>query len=56
MAEQIRCPYCILGELSRPMLQRPNWFICEQCGHIVLLEDPNFRCSCDNCVKMNRAA
>jgi hypothetical protein len=36
MAEQIvRCPDCMLGDQSAPMLQRPAWFICEQCGHIV---------------------
>ncbi len=31
MAEQIvPCPYCVLGDHSGPMLQRPEWFICEQ--------------------------
>ena len=30
--EVVRCPYCVLGDEFRAMLQRPEWFICEQCG------------------------
>jgi hypothetical protein len=57
MAEQIVCcPYCVLGDKSRPMLRRPGWFICEQCGHVVIPEDAGFRCSCSNCAKVKRAA
>lgn len=57
MAEQIvRCPYCVLGDQFRSMLQRPGWLICEQCGHVAIPEDPDFRCSCRNCPKVKRAA
>jgi hypothetical protein len=57
MAEQIvRCPYCILGDQSGPMLQRPEWFICEQCGHVVIPDDSDFKCCCRNCLKVKRAA
>jgi hypothetical protein len=28
--EVVRCPYCVLGDDFRPMLQRPEWFIREQ--------------------------
>jgi hypothetical protein len=57
MAEQIEvCPYCMLGDQNRPMLQRPGWFICEQCGHVAIPEDPDFRCSCSNCSRVKRAA
>jgi len=31
----VRCPYSLLGDNFRPMLQ-PQWFICEQCGHETL--------------------
>jgi hypothetical protein len=57
MAEQIvRSPYCMLGDQNAPMLRRPAWFICEQCGHIVILEDLEFKCSCRDCLKLKRAA
>jgi hypothetical protein len=57
MAEQkVRCPYCILGDQLRPMLQRPAWFVCEQCGHTVIPEDSDFKCSCRKCLELNRAA
>jgi hypothetical protein len=57
MADQIvRCPYCMLGDQSKPMLQRPDWYVCEQCGHTVIPEDPDFKCSCRDCLKMRRAA
>jgi hypothetical protein len=57
MAGQIVCcPYCMLGDESAPMLQRPEWFVCERCGHIVIPEDPDFKCSCRDCLKLKRAA
>jgi rubrerythrin len=57
MAEDIvRCPYCVLGDQFRIMLQRPEWFICERCGHVVLSEDPGFRCPCGRCLELSRAA
>ena len=45
-----------LRDRFRPMLQRPAWFICEQCGHVVIPEDSDFKCSCHNCLKVKRAA
>jgi hypothetical protein len=51
-----RCPYCVLGDDFRLMVQRPGWLICENCGHIVIPDDPDFRCSCRNCPKVRRAA
>jgi hypothetical protein len=57
MAEQIvRCPYCILADDFRPMLRRPDWFICQQCGHITIPDDPEYRCRCQKCRELNRAA
>ena len=54
--ETIFCPYCILGDNLCPMLERPDWFICEQCGHTLLPGDPEFRCRCQNCMALNEAA
>jgi hypothetical protein len=57
MAEQIvRCPYCMLDNQSGLMLQRPEWLICEQCGHVVIPDDPDFKCGCRDCLKVKRAA
>ena len=43
--EVVRCPYRVLDDEFTAMLQRPEWFVCEQCGHVVLRQDPGFRCS-----------
>ncbi len=57
MTEQIlSCPYCMLGDQREAMLQRPGWSVCEQCGHVAIPEDPGFKCSCRNCLKLKRAA
>ena len=57
MDEEITsCPYCLLGDQPRPMLQRPAWFICENCGHTVIPDDPDFKCSCGNCGKLKEVA
>jgi hypothetical protein len=57
MADQIvGCPYCMLGDQREPMLQRPGWSVCEQCGHVAIPEDPDFKCSCRNCLELRRAA
>jgi hypothetical protein len=56
MSEILRCPYCVLGDHFRPLLLRPEWFVCEQCSHVVLPEDPDFRCSYRKCLELNRAA
>jgi hypothetical protein len=45
----VRCPYCVLADDFRPMLERPGWFICQQCGHTILRHDPDFKCRCQNC-------
>jgi hypothetical protein len=57
MAEQIVCcPDCMLGNQKWPLLQRPGWSVCAQCGHVAIPEDPGFKCSCRNCLKLKRAA
>ena len=52
----VRCPYCFVGEQFRPMLQKPGWFVCEQCGHIMLPGDPDFKCRCQECLELKRVA
>jgi rubrerythrin len=44
------------GRSERARLRRPEWFICEKCGHVLIPEDPDFKCSCRNCLEMKRAA
>jgi hypothetical protein len=57
MAEEIvRCPYCVLGDQFRPMLQWPAWFICLSCGHAANPEKPEFKCFRQKCGGLNRAA
>jgi hypothetical protein len=58
MADQIvRCPYCVLGGECRPMLARAEyWFTCQKCGHIAMPWEPEFKCFCQKCSKLSRAA
>jgi DNA-directed RNA polymerase subunit RPC12/RpoP len=58
MAETaVRCPYCVLGYEFRSMLPKPEgFFICLKCGHTVKPGDPDFRCFCQKCGELRRAA
>jgi hypothetical protein len=53
----VRCPYCVLGDDFRPMLpKQEGWFICVKCGHTATLEKPDYKCRCEKCEELNRAA
>jgi len=55
--EIIRCPYCVLGDHFRPMLERlEGWFICTRCGHTANPGVTHYKCHCKKCQEMNRAA
>jgi rubrerythrin len=55
--EVVRCPYCVLNDHFRPMLQKPEgWFICSKCGHTTIPGKPDFKCFCRKCGELNRAA
>ena len=53
MSEIVRCPYCVVANNLRPMVERPVWYICEQCGHTILRDDPDFKCR--NCEAVRAA-
>jgi hypothetical protein len=45
----IRCPYCNVGNVFRPMLERiEGWFRCDICGHNAMPLDSEFTCACSN--------
>jgi len=45
------------GDEFRPMLSRAEyWFICQKCGHIAMPGKPEFKCFCQKCSKLIRAA
>jgi len=46
----------MLGDGFRPMLQRPSWFVCEQCGHVIIPDDPDLNCSCRQCTQKSFAS
>ena len=52
----VRCPYCVAGDEFRPLLHRPGSYVCEECGHMVIPDDPDFKCPCENCLELHRAA
>jgi NADH pyrophosphatase NudC (nudix superfamily) len=55
--EVVLCPYCVLDKHSRPMLRKPEaWFICSKCGHTAMPEKRDFKCFCQKCGELNRAA
>jgi hypothetical protein len=58
MAEQVvRCPYCVVGGVFRPMLVLPEgWFLCKKCGHTTVPGKPEFKCFCQKCGELHRAA
>jgi hypothetical protein len=58
MAQQIvRCSYCVVGDDFRPMLPKPEgWFICQICGHTANPGQPAYKCECEKCEELNRAA
>ena len=58
MAEQVvRCPYCVLDDQFRPMVSKPEgWFNCSKCGHTTIPDKPDFRCFCQKCGDLKRAA
>jgi DNA-directed RNA polymerase subunit RPC12/RpoP len=57
MTEVVRCPYCVLDDHFRPMSPRPDgWFICTKCGHSANPVKPEFKCFCQKCGELSRAA
>ena len=55
MDDIVRCPYCVLGDNFRPMLERPGWYVCERCGHTILPYDREFLCKCRRCQQLRAA-
>jgi hypothetical protein len=40
-----------------PMSPRSEgWFTCVECGHTAIPEKPEFKCFCQKCGELNRAA
>jgi hypothetical protein len=58
MADQVvRCQYGVLGDQFRPMLPRGQGrFICDKCGHTAIPGKPDYKCRCEKCEELNRAA
>jgi hypothetical protein len=58
MAEQIvLCPYCVLGDQFMPMSRRlGGWLVCQKCGHTAIPDKPDFKCFCQKCGELKRAA
>jgi hypothetical protein len=53
----VRCPYCVLGDQSRPMVPcLEGWFICQKCGHTANSSKRYYKCFCEKCEELSRAA
>jgi len=50
----IRCPYCVEGDLFKTMRDAKNErHVCDNCGHMVTPNDPDFVCICNKCRQLN---
>jgi hypothetical protein len=47
-----RCPYCVEGGEFKAMSANDDgdWLICARCGHLAVVGDPGFKCTCPKCV------
>ena len=52
--DDVRCPYCVLGDEFMLMQWILRRFFCLKCGHIVDLQDEDFVCECSKCQELNR--
>ena len=51
----IRCPYCMVGIESRPMIAcKDGRFVCRDCAHAVRPGVPEYGCTCRTCLRMAR--
>ncbi len=49
----IRCPYCVVGNESRPMTAyKDGRFICRDCAHTVRPGVPEYKCTCRPCLRV----
>jgi len=53
-ADNVRCPYCVLGNEFMPMQWDDCRFVCVKCGHIVNSVDKDFVCRCRKCQELDR--
>jgi hypothetical protein len=53
----IRCPYCVERGQFMPMAERSggDWSLCDSCGHLVVPQNPAFKCTCAHCVQIEKA-
>jgi hypothetical protein len=51
----IRCPYCVEGSGFKIMraIAGGDWHECEICAHVVMPNDPEFRCTCQHCLALS---
>ena len=52
-----RCPYCVEGGGFKMMIAHGGggWFMCARCGHLALPANPQFACTCAECVGLKIA-
>jgi hypothetical protein len=50
----VRCPYCVEGGGFKEMsaTDQSGWHICGRCGHLVLVRNPEFVCTCSRCLSL----
>jgi hypothetical protein len=53
-ANVVRCPYCVDGDNFKILTARSGgkWFLCSECGHLVMPQNPAYICKCARCVEL----
>jgi hypothetical protein len=52
-----RCPYCVEGGHFKLMIEQSGGdrFVCANCGHLAMPNNPLFTCTCAHCVRVESA-
>ena len=50
----VRCPFCVRFDHFRAMNDvADGTYVCTKCGHLVIPQNKDFRCSCRHCVALH---
>lgn len=55
----LRCPYCVEDrefKLMEPRDGANGWYMCDNCGHLAMPGDSDFRCRCAKCAGLGRVS
>jgi hypothetical protein len=56
-SHMVRCPYCVEDGNFKAMSRndRGDSFACQRCGHLTLITNPDFECTCAKCIGLRNS-